>query len=130
MMNQAKTPSMLVAGIAALAVGAAFGATTGSVSASILLGLAALLTVILVFNVVRGRLPPRDALLTAGTGVLPAVVFFACTGLALGGSASFDADSQFVGVLAGGGVLLPLLIIRLRFAAREDRRPKPNHPGA
>lgn len=116
----------VVAVVGAVAVGAATGATTGSVSASILLALAVLVAVILVVNIVTGRATPREALLTAGTGVLPPVVFFACTGLGLGGSSAFDTDSQLVGALAGGGILLLVLVLARPLFAKRGGRPKPH----
>lgn len=111
-MKQNTTFGLLAAGAGAVAVGAAIGATTGSVSASILLALAMLLLLIVVFNTATGRVTPRDALLSVGTGVLPPVVFFLCTALGLGGTASFDTDSQWVGALAGGTMLIVALLAR------------------
>ncbi len=80
----------------------------------VLLGLALVVAVVIAVNVLRGRYTLREVWPHATTGILPPVVYFACAATGLGGSASFDADSQWVGALAGGGLLVILLVLATR----------------
>lgn len=113
--------------VGGVAVGAATALTTGSESASLLLAIAAVAAAVTVINVVTGRITQREAVGWATTSVLPSVVFFSCTALGVGGSSSFDSDSQWVAALAGGVTLLLGMIVRYMVDGRRDR-PSIIHP--
>lgn len=80
----------------------------------VLLALGLVLAIVIAVNVLRGRYTLREVWPNAKTGILPPVVYFACAATGLGGSSSFDGDSQWVGALAGGGLLLVLLVLATR----------------
>ena len=87
----------------------------------VLLALVLVLAVVIGVNVLRGRYKLREVWSNATTGILPPVVCFACAATGLGGSSSFDADSQWVGALAGGGLLLILLVLATRSKRVSER---------